>query len=435
MKLQIKKILSVYTFLSFLLVPMLVRAQSVNIDATKLLPSVEVSLSPRSGSFVEGSTFQIPVILDTKTSSINGIEIRIHFDKDKLLIVNPTGGTSIVGLWVEPPVFDNSRGTASYVGVVPGGITTESGVIGTITFKAKGTGLATVSISSNSKVLLNDGLGTNVQINPTRAQYQIIAKAPEGVQIFSETHSSQSDWYNNNNPVLSWVRDPGVDGFSFVIDDKPNTIPDNTVDTVDTVKSFESLNDGLWYFHIKAHKDGIWGTTGNFILRIDTHPPAQFTPTENMLLASSMEVERSLISFSTTDNLSGVDHYEVGVIDKNQATTQSPVFLQTDSPFQLPLSQGSKFHVIVRAIDKAGNAIDASIDVQQSSLIKNLMKNYPVYVLLGLLIVAVCLLLLHILVGHHVLRHIKRVILLFKKEEQQEDVLLTKDSNNPTPEI
>ena len=59
--------------------------------------------------------------------------------------------------------------------------------------------------------------------------------------------------------------------------------------------------------------------------RYDT--PADFKPKAEYLVAATIMVERTLVSFLTTDNLSGIDHYEVGVIDKSQPATESPVFL------------------------------------------------------------------------------------------------------------
>ena len=394
-----------------------VNAQTVNIDASKLLAHVEVSLSPRSGSFVEGSTFQVPILVNTKNRSINGIEIRINFDKNKLSIVNPTGGTSIIGVWVEPPGFDNTRGTANYVGVIPNGITTESGLIGTITFKAKVPGIANVSIASNSKILLNDGLGTSAQLDLVRAEYNILAKAPDGVQIFSDTHPIQSNWYNNNTPVVSWQKDEGVSGFSFILDNKPNTIPDNISEGEDVIKNFDTLTDGLWYFHIKAIKNGAWGSTGHFILRIDTNPPAEFNPETNFLTTSDSKSDRTLVSFFTTDNLSGLDHYEIGIIDKNQPATQSPVFEQAESPFQVPLTENGKFQIIVRAIDKAGNVRDQSVDAHYFSGIWKFFRDYPVYVLLGIILLGILLLILHFLIGHHIIRYIRHIREIIKKEE------------------
>jgi hypothetical protein len=405
--------------LSFFIIPFLIRAQTLNIDASKLLAHVSVSLSPRSGSFEEDSTFQVPIFINTENRSINGIEVRVNFDKNKLSIINPTGGTSIIGVWVEPPSFDNTRGTASYVGVVPNGITTESGLVGTITFRAISIGNAVVSIASSSKILLNDGLGTEAQVDLGRAEYTILAKAPEGVQIYSETNPIQSNWYNNNTPTISWIKDPGITGFSFILDNKPNTIPDNTIDGNETIKTFESLPDGLWYFHIKADKNGVWGTTGNFLLRIDTTPPAEFKPQINFLAAATILADRTLVSFFTTDNLSGIDHYEVGVIDKNQPPTESPVFVQAESPFQVPLSAGGKLQVIVRAIDKAGNVRDESVDVRLPFIITKFFQDYPIYILLGIIFLGLILFILHLLFGHHIIRHIHRIIAFIRKEKSQ----------------
>jgi hypothetical protein len=366
----------------------LVYAQTVNIDASKLIPREEIFLSPSSGSFVEGSTFEVPIIINTKGFSANSVEVRVNYDKDKLSIVSSSNGVSIIGMWIAPPKYDNTLGTASYIGGIPNGIITNSGVIGTITFKAMKTGRAVVSISPSSKVLLNDGLGTEAILDLRRAEYIIIPKAPEGVRIFSETHPFQSSWYNNNSPVVSWDRDPGVQGFSYILDNEPSTIPDSKINTTDTTKSYEKLGDGLWYFHIKSNKSGVWGATGHFLMRIDTTPPADFKPEANYVLAATALIERSLVSFFTTDNLSGIDHYEVGVINKEDSLTQSPIFVQSESPFQVPVDRAN-LNVIVRAVDNAGNVRDASIGIKAPLLITKLAQNYLMYILI--FIIFICL--------------------------------------------
>ena len=416
----------VFLCASFLLLIPARAQEAVHSNASKLSPHVSVSFAPRSGSFVEGSLFEVPIILDTQGASINTIDLKISFDPERLVVVRPSGGKSVVGVWVEPPTYDNVRGTMSYSGVVPSGIITNSGLVGTIAFRAVGTGPAIVSIREDSSVLLNDGLGTEASLDFGRAVYQIIPKPPEGVLVFSETNPDQSKFYNNNSPVLSWELDPGVLGFSHAIDDKPFTIPENKISTTATAQAYQNLGDGLWYFHIKSYKKDAWGTTSHFLLKIDTTPPAAFIPKIEHVLAAVALIERTLIVFSTTDNLSGVDHYEVGIIDKGQPVTVSPVFVHAESPFQASLPRASSFLVIVRAVDKAGNVRDASIDIKAGLLMERLVNEYLLYILLGILLVVTLPQMTRYIIGHRVFVHIRRALALIRR-----DNILDKDQSTP----
>lgn len=111
--------LGIITFLLVLFLPAAIshaQQKTIQVNASQLLPRAEVSFAPQSGTFVEGSTFQVPILINTKGTSINGIDLKINFDANKLSIVQPSNGKSIIGVWVEPPAYDNSRGTASFVG-------------------------------------------------------------------------------------------------------------------------------------------------------------------------------------------------------------------------------------------------------------------------------------------------------------------------------
>ncbi len=409
----------IFTALS---VPGALFAASVTVDAATLVPNVAVSFSPRTGSFEEGSTFQVPIVLDTNGTSINGIEVRLNFDSDRLSIVQASTGQSIIGVWVEPPAYDNTRGTASYVGVVPNGIVTDSGVIGTITFRAKATGRAVVTVRSDSNILLNDGLGSPATLEKGRAEYAIIPKAPGGVSVYSETHPSQSSWYNNNSPVFAWDSDPGVTGFSYVLDTKPNTVPRNTISGSETAKGFDTLADGLWYFHIKAFKNGVWGGTTHFLVRIDTTPPARFKPQVNYVLAAAVLVNRTLVSFFTTDNLSGVDRYEVGIIDKAAPPTESPVFVDAESPFQVPAMSSSGVTVIVRALDKAGNVRDESVDVRPPTAFGQFLEDYLMWLLLIVLLLIILGFAIRYFYGHHIIENLQKAWALVRRDIAREEM-------------
>ncbi|MEK7187560.1 MAG: cohesin domain-containing protein [Patescibacteria group bacterium] len=404
-----------------------VQAQTISLQASSLVPEVALLVSPGTGSFEDGGTFTISILVDTKGKSVNSLEVALSFDPDKLSIVGPSGGKSIIGVWVEPPIYDNATGIARYAGVIPGGIITSSGLINSITFKTKRPGQTAIVLNASSKVYLNDGFGTTARVNVGRGTFTILPKPSAGVVVFSETHPVQRNWYNNNNPILSWEREPGATEYSYVLDNQPGTIPDNTPETEGATVQSKDLQDGIWYFHIKSNKHGLWGQPGVFVIQIDTAPPAEFQPAIDYLLAALSLVNRALVSYFTTDNLSGIDHYEVGVIDKTQPTTVSPVFEEVASPYQVPLEEGGNARVLVRAFDRAGNVREAGVDIKTPFFINNFLEKYGLLVLIGLLSAIIVLMLLHYLITHHLLRHAKKALRAFE-EDAAED-------NNPLPPV
>ena len=56
-----------------------------------LLQKATVSFSPRTGSFTEGSTFVVSIMLATKGESVNADERQVGFNPKKLQIVEPAG--------------------------------------------------------------------------------------------------------------------------------------------------------------------------------------------------------------------------------------------------------------------------------------------------------------------------------------------------------
>ncbi len=383
---------------------------AVNFDASQLNAVPQVFFSPATASVLEGSTFDVSVFVNTKQLSINTIELHLAFDPNKMIIVSPSAGKSIIGIWVQPPTYSNSNGTVTLSGVIPGGITTGGGLITTITFKAIATGNAAITIGHGSRILANDGLGSEVQSDFGRAQYSILTVPPEGPQVFSDTHPFSEQWYNNNSPVFGWIKNPDFTDFSYLLDNKPFTVPDNNQITQDTSVSFPNLQDGLWYFHVKAKKQGVWGKTTHFLVRIDTTAPAAFSPKVEALNSWN----RALISFFTTDDLSGVDHYEVGVLQKSASAHESPVFVQTESPYQLPLNATGDLKVVVRAFDKAGNVKDAAVDVfattSKTTTVMSLLRQNLLFIILFLLV------LVHFFFRHKIIAHTKRIFAFIKQE-------------------
>lgn len=387
------------------------------INAQTLLKKAQLFFSSRSGTFTEGSTFEVPILLNTAGVSVNTVELYIKFDPRKLSIVQPSGDKSIIGIWLKPPSYSNTAGTAKIVGAIPNGIVTNSGVVTTITFKALTSGTANVSILEGSRVLANDGMGTDMLAQFDRATYTIIPKAPDGVRVYSETHPFSDLWNNNNSPVFNWDSDSKITGFSYVIDNEPNTIPDNTPEGKNTVISYEGLNDGLWYFHIKALRNKIWGATTHYLVRIDTTAPAEFVPTQETPVTDPNQP--ALVSFFTTDSLSGIDHYEVGVMEKNTPEGSSPLFVQTDSPYQVPVQTSGDVRTIVRAFDHAGNVRTASLDINVQPPQKSFLNEKGYLIIIGILALLLLFMIMHYVFSHHIFRRMRRAVQTFEEDDEK----------------
>lgn len=423
-----KRIFCSLSIIIIILLPLssLYADETINLNGPSLLPKAEIFTTPRNGNTIVGATFETPIYINTKGNNINAINVKLRFNPSRLAIVNPSGGKSIFGIWVEPPSYDNVKGTASLVGVIPGGVVTSSGLIATITFKAIAPGDASVTITDYSSANLNDGLGSDVKLSFSGSLYSITPKAPEGVMISSDTHPLQDRWYNNSSPALRWESPVGVTGYSTLLDVNPNSIPTTVINTNTSQASYENIKDGVWYFHVRANVGGVWGNTSHFQIQVDTNPPAKFNSVVSTLKDTS-GIKKYLLTFLTTDSLSGVDHYEVGSIDQTSGNVASPVFIQTESPYLVPSTDSNSMRVLIRAFDTAGNVRESYVDLYPGFTLLQGLKQYGLYLLVLLVLLLVFGLIMHYLFGHHILDHARKAYAIFKKISSRGEVVEQKN--------
>jgi hypothetical protein len=238
----------------------------------------ELYLSPSSGSFLAGSTFTVSVFLNTGGNEINTVWADLEFPPEILQITSPTAGTSFIKEWLTPPNYSNEKGIISFRGGIPGGISTSAGLVSSITFRTVASGVAKIKFSQASKILLNDGKGTDILRNLVNGEYQILVPPPEGPVVFSPTHPNPDTWYSDSSPSFSWEKEDGVAGYSWSFSQNPQERPEGATKGLETASSFDKVGDGIWYFHIRQQKNGIWGKTSHVQVRIDTSPPGDFTP-------------------------------------------------------------------------------------------------------------------------------------------------------------
>jgi hypothetical protein len=99
---------------------------------------------------------------------------------------------------------------------------------------------------------------------------------PPPPQISSSTHPDESRTYRDRNPSFIWTMPeaaPEIAGYSYVLDQSASTTPDETVNTTETSKSYTDLENGVWYFHVRAKSNnGVWGDADHYKVTIKRRP-------------------------------------------------------------------------------------------------------------------------------------------------------------------
>ncbi len=184
---------------------------------------------------------------------------------------------------------------------------------------------------------------------------------PPAPIIASSTHPNEDIWYkDNNDPLFTWMTpsDPsGILGYSYTIDHYSSTTPDTSVDTTRNSKSYANVEDGTWYFHVRAQdKVENWGSADHYRVNIDTtNPPAP-------IIASSTHPNEDiwynnndpLFTWMTPSDPSGILGYSYTIDHYSSKTPDTSVDTAGNSKSYTNVEDGT-WYFYVRAQDKAGN--------------------------------------------------------------------------------
>ncbi|QQR65257.1 hypothetical protein IPH92_01600 [Candidatus Kaiserbacteria bacterium] len=335
------------------------------IGGTQHVEAAILKVSPNTGVYTAGTIFTVSVVLNTEGKSVNAADGQLSFNPRELTVTNVTRGGSIFNLWTEEPTFSNTAGTISFGGGSPTGYKGAAGTIISITFKPLAAGTPKVTFKSGS-VLAADGMGTNVLTSMNGGTFTIAAKgespAPEYIppantpsapKIVSSTHPDSSVWYKEKNAALSWTLPAGVTAVRMLLDNTSGTIPTKVYDEPLTSKKLEDLPEGVSYFHLQFKNADGWGRIAEYILRVDTETPKNFTISEETPRADNPN-KTLLFAF---EDVSPLREYKIQIDGKEPI-----IFKDAEGLKKYTLeSLMPGYHTIsVEAFDSAGNTAIAS---------------------------------------------------------------------------
>ncbi len=341
--------------------------------------------NPSSGNYTVGNIFTVNILVNTEGVAINNAEAVINFPSDFLEIVSVSKSGSTFSLWVEEPTFSNSAGTLSFNGGLPTpGYNSSAGKILSTVFRVKKVGSASLLFSS-AAVRANDGYGTNVFKTGVQALFNLISEekplppeeelpppivsgVPEAPQVSSLTHPDPEKWYSNNDPEFNWTLPQDVNGVSIYLSKSPTSNPGPLPDGLFSSKSYQDIEDGISYFHIKFKNQYGWGEITHRKVLIDTEPPKPFE-IEVKEGKETTHPQPTLV-FETSDDTSGVSYYEIIIDKENPIKTEGP-------EYKLPSLILGKYTIIVKAVDEAENQMLAMTEINILPIETPIITDYP----------------------------------------------------------
>ena len=142
-----------------------------------------LSLESSGSQYYSGDTFLVEIRLDTQGEVINAIEASLKFPQAVLEVEDFTTGGSILSLWLGKAEINQNEGSLFFSGGAPGGYLGKNGLIGRIIFKVsegiKGDNYTQIDFIKETKVLLNDGRGTEAKLSLTRLGLNISSEEKE----------------------------------------------------------------------------------------------------------------------------------------------------------------------------------------------------------------------------------------------------------------
>lgn len=314
--------------------------------------SANLYLDPLKESFDVGEEFSVSVKVGTDFP-INTVKTVLYFPQNKISILEISKEGSILSLWAEEPKFFNEFGELSFVGGVPHpGFIGGDGQIISIKFKAKDRGDIELNWGE-SAILANDGKGTNIFTRAKEGKYSLKMLAPI---ILSSTHPDEEKWYRDKNPEFRWELFPDITDISYVLNKKADFKPDKISQGRMNSKTYQGLDDGVWYFHLRTKDSSVppdneagWSSTRHFRACIDTIPPNPFEIVVNN--EGDPTNPRPILYFDVDDEISGIEYYVIEFETKDKVILANPGINQ----YQLPVQTPGTHSIIVQAVDKAGN--------------------------------------------------------------------------------
>ncbi len=323
-----------------------------------ILYNSTIRIQPEFGIYDMDFDQKFSVFVDTGDESINTVQIGLLYDPKAVEVKDIIPDTDVCSYVIEKNI-DVKAGKVDLACVllksdIDG---RQSLKLADIVVKPLHVGVFTLSFDSdNTKVLANDGLGTDVLRASQPGSYRVDNFDPiltdtevsntssdkRPFVVFSPTHPNQSRWYNTDYAHFVWRGQPGA-VYKYAFDNHADTIPSNDKTIQGTSIKMPVPGDGVFYFHLQL-VDG--SPVVHYEIQEDKTPPTITSinlSSENIIAGDVVR-----FSFESYDNGSGIQkNYYVDL--------GNHLFLPTGLELFVPFIEPGDQKLVLRVYDDAGN--------------------------------------------------------------------------------
>ncbi len=303
---------------------------------------------------------RIAIKMQSGGEAINAVQTAVEYDPRLVRVIDISMTNSFCGQdFILEKNVDNKAGLAVVACGLPNpGFRGRGGIVAELLVEPLLPSEFTLRFADSTKVLANDGLGTNVLRQVTNGSYRTNFAGEingTGVIPFSSTHPNNERWYSSKTIAFSWPRHGEAEYF-YILDQSPKTSAVNQKITSENNIFVDVARDGIYYFHVASrNKDGSAGPTSHFKVKIDSTLPVGAVIEANTAMARSGEVVR--FKFSAQDETSGLQRNYYVKIDNSE-------FLPTLPELSIAFSERGAHLLTLRVFDNAGNFLDTTAQIK-----------------------------------------------------------------------
>lgn len=304
---------------------------------------------PEGGVFDSRFAQRMSVILDSGGEAINAIRLSISYNPKELKVQSVDMDRSICVHFIISE-HNSVSGKISMECIIPNpGFKKNAGIVSDLFFKPlEGVKQSSVHFLSDSEVLANDGLATNVlrmAVDTTmRFDEASSVESQQSLLLFSPSHPNPERWYSNKTVSLSWT--PRIPAKVLAHED----LHEASLLSLPQIKKVVS-KDGEHVFNVQGTNDSGTMISGKITARVDTTPPEELE-----LSASETRIKPGgLVRFSVKarDSMSGLQRvFYLKINDE--------IFFPIGDQIHVPFPQAGTYTVTARVYDRAGNHRDVS---------------------------------------------------------------------------